>query len=127
MIFGNLDNGSQYVAFSLTNGSAFGLTSVQLADPNSPSSSMLPITFVGVRVGGSTVTNIFTTLGNGADHLLNYQFTSDFSSGLTSVEILSARWAMDNLAFNVPEPSVGSLLLLGLLTLGWRAAHGRRS
>ena len=108
-----------------TNGSAFGLTSVSLADPNSPSLSPVSITFEGFKLDGSVVTNTFTTPGNGADHLLNYQFNSDFSSGLTSVEIHSTRWAMDNLVFNVPEPSVAALLGLGLLgcILRKRAGH----
>jgi hypothetical protein len=108
---------NDYAVFSLTNGSAFGLTSVQLVDPNSPSDSLLPISFVGFKPGGLTVTNTLTTPGNGADHLLNYQFNSDFASGLTRVEIPSARWAIDNLVFTVPEPSSAALVSLGLLAL----------
>jgi hypothetical protein len=104
---------NDFVAFDLTDASAFGLTSVQLADPNSPSYSLLPMAFVGFKVNGSTVTNTFTTPGAGADHLLSYQFGSDFASGLTSVEILAPRWAMDNLVFTVPEPSTLSVLGLG--------------
>jgi hypothetical protein len=108
-----------YVAFSLTNGYSFGLTSVQLADPNSPSSSLVPISFIGYLIGGTTVTNTFTTPGGGATTFLNYTFTSAFASGLTSVDILAPRWAMDNLVFGnvapVPEPGTVSLVAIGLL------------
>ncbi len=106
-------NPYNYVSLSLTNGSMFGLTSVQLADPNSPSLSPVPISFVGYLAGGSTVTNTFTTPGSGATTFANNTFNSGFSSGLTRVDILAPRWAMDNLVFTVPEPSVISLLILG--------------
>lgn len=125
MIFLRQNNPYDYVVLSFTNGSAFGLTSVSLADPNSPSSLMLPITFLGFRTDGSTVTNAFTTPGNGADHLLSYQFNPDFASDLLSVEIHSARWAMDNLVF-VPEPGARSLLGLALLSLAAWSIKGRR-
>jgi hypothetical protein len=119
MIFLRQFSPDDYVSFSLTNGYTFGLTSVNLADPNSPSLAPVPISFVGLLANGFTVTNIFTTPGGGATSFLNYTFNSAFVSGLTSVEILSTRWAMDNLVFGnvaqVPEPGVGSLLLLGLL------------
>lgn len=127
MIFHQQLNPYDYVAFSPTNGSLFGLTSVQLADPDSPSSSLLPISFVGFRADGSTVTNTFMTPGGGASSLLTYQFTSDFDAGLTGVEILSTRWAMDNLVF-VPEPSAVSFVLLasGILTyVRMRRPRGR--
>jgi hypothetical protein len=115
-----------YVAFGLTNESSFGLASVQLADPSSPSSTAIPIIFEGFKADGSTVTNTFTTPGNGADHLLNYQFTSDFASGLTSVDILATRWAMDNLVFAVPEPSVLALMVLGVAGFLVRRHRSRR-
>jgi len=119
-----------YVAFSLTNGYSFGLTSVDLADPNSPSLSPVPITFLGFKTDGSSVTNIFTTLGNSATSFLNYTFTSAFASGLTSVSILSTRWAMDNLVFGnvqqVPEPGMESLLVLGVLAFAAYSIRGRR-
>lgn len=128
MIFLRQDSPGDYVTLSLTNGSAFGLASVQLADPNSPSSSMLPITFLGFRADGSTVTNTFTTPGNNADHLLSYQFTSAFASGLTSVQVDTTRWAMDNLVFSVPEPRTGTLFALGFAAWAarrlWRQKQG---
>lgn len=110
-------NPYNYVSLSLTNGSLFGLTSVQLADPNSPSLSPVSISFVGHLAGGSTVTNTFTTPGNGATTFLNYSFTPEFAPGLTRVDILAPRWAMDNLVFTVPEPSAGGLAALGVLAL----------
>ena len=106
-------NSSDYVAFSLTNSNTFGLTSVKLADPNSPSSSQVPISFIGFLGNGSSVTNTFTTPGGGATTFQNYVFTAAFASGLTSVDILAPRWAMDNLVFTVPEPAAVSLFLLG--------------
>jgi hypothetical protein len=124
MVFFQQYSPDDYIALSLVSGSAFGLTSVQLADPSSPSSSLLPITFVGHKADGSTVTDTFTTPGGGADHLASYQFTSDFASGLTSVDVLAARWAMDNVVFTVPEPGVGSLMALGVVALLARKLRG---
>jgi hypothetical protein len=112
------NNPYNYVSLRLTNGSTFGLTSVWLADPTAPSPSQVLIGFVGFKADGSTVTNTLTTPGNGADYFLTYQFTPDFASSLTSVEIDATRWAMDNLVFVIPEPGTGSLLALGLLALG---------
>lgn len=108
-------NPYDYVSLNLTNGSLFGLSSVQLADPNSPSLSPVPISFIGYLPGGSTVTNTFTTPGNGATTFLNYSFTSEFAPGLTRVDILAPKWAMDNLVFVIPEPGGCALLGLGLL------------
>jgi len=127
MFFLRQNNPFDYVALSMTNGSMFGLTSVQLADPNSPSPSPVSISFVGHLASGLAITNTFTTPGNGATTFATYAFNSDFTSGLTSVDILAPRWAMDDLTFTVPEPGIGSLSLLGLLALGWLAARRRDS
>ncbi len=116
-------NPYDYVSLSLTNGSLFGLSSVQLADPTAPSPAPVSISFVGYLPGGSTVTNTFTTPGNGATTFQNYTFTSDFAFGLASVDILAPRWAMDNLAYVIPEPSAAGLFLIGLL--GWAAGRKR--
>ena len=116
-----------YVVFSLTNGYSFGLTSVNLADPNSPSLSPVPISFIGFLGNGSSVTNTFTTPGGGATSFLNYTFTSAFASGLTSVDIFSTRWAMDNLVFGnvtAPEPGIESLIAVGLLAFAVRKIQG---
>jgi len=102
-----------FVSFSLTNSNAFGLSSVDLADPVSPSLSPVPIMFKGYKTDGSSVTNTFTTPGGGATTFLNYTFTSAFADGLTGVDILASRWAMDNLVVTIPEPSAAALLFAG--------------
>ncbi len=118
-------NPFNYVSLSMADGSLFGLTSVQLADPTAPSSSLLPITFLGFRSDGSTVSQTFTTPGGGANSFLTYQFGPEFASGLLSVRIDAPRWAMDNLVW-IPEPSTYALLGLGLLALAWQRFHQRR-
>ncbi|MCS7337646.1 MAG: hypothetical protein NZ739_05330 [Verrucomicrobiae bacterium] len=67
-----------YVAFSLTSGTPFGLVSVELADPWSPSYTNLPRSFVEYKQRGIMITNTFVTHGNGADRLLTYTFTEPF-------------------------------------------------
>jgi hypothetical protein len=127
MGFAALSNPEDYVVLSLTNGNTFGLTRVDLADPNSPSLSPVPITFEGIRGDGSHVSVTFTTPGNGATTFHSYQFGSAFASGLVSVDIQATRWAMDNLVFTVPEPGVGSLLAVGLLAFAARKrCHAKR-
>jgi hypothetical protein len=105
---------SEYVVFSLTNGSTFGLISVDLADPVAPSPAPIDIMFIGLFGDGSTATNIFTAGGGNSSSFQTYYFSADFFSGLSSVSIPSPNWAMDNIVF-VPEPAVESLLAAGLL------------
>jgi hypothetical protein len=112
MLWARLHNPYNYVALSLESGAPFGLVAVDLADPTAPSYSLLPITFVGFRADGSTVSQTFTTPGGGANSFLTYQFGPDFASGLLSVQIDAPRWAMDNLVW-IPEPSSAWLLLIG--------------
>jgi len=111
-------NPYNYVLLSLTNGGAFGLARVDLADPIAPSYTNLPISFIGYRIDGSTVTNTFVTPGGGANYFVSYEFSPDFASGLLSVRIEAARWAMDNLVW-VPEPGTWALLVIGVGTLGY--------
>jgi len=112
------NNPYNYVIFSLTSGGTFGLVSVQLADPIAPSYTNLPISFIGYRIDGSSVTNTFVTPGGGANYFVSYQFSPDFGSGLLSVKIDAPRWAMDNLVW-VPEPATWALLVIGVGTLGY--------
>jgi hypothetical protein len=121
MIFLRQYSPGDYVSLGLTNGSLFGLTSVDLADPISPSLSPVPISFIGHLAGGSTVTNTFTTPGNGATTFEAYTFNPEFASQVfTHVDIFAPKWAMDNLVFVIPEPSAASLLVLGLLAVVFR-------
>jgi len=113
-------NPYDYVELRLTTGSAFGLSVVQLADPTAPSLSPVSISFLGFKMDGTTVTNTFTTPGNGATTFQSYQFGPGFAADLASVDILAPRWAMDNLVFTVPEPSTVALVVLGLLGLAKR-------
>ncbi|WP_423432118.1 PEP-CTERM sorting domain-containing protein [Limisphaera sp. 4302-co] len=118
-------NPYNYVSLSLTNGAPFGLVAVDLADPLAPSYTNLPISFIGYRLDGSTVTNTFVTPGGGANYFVSYNFGPEFASGLLSVQINADRWAMDNLVW-VPEPRAYALVGLGLLALAWKRFHQRR-
>ena len=107
------------VLVTLTNGGAFGFMQVDLADPHSPSSNQLAVTFIGTKSDGSIVATTFTTPGNGARTFQTYYFGSDFQSGLVSVSIPSVCWAMDNLVFdNVVVPEPGTFILFGMGGLG---------
>jgi hypothetical protein len=112
-------NPYNYVTLSLANGSPFGLSSVHLADPTAPSPSPVPISFIGHLPSGGSITNTFTTPGNGANTFQTYTFGPEFG-GFTSVDIIAPRWAMDNLVYNVPEPGTVGLFLLGLTALLFR-------
>lgn len=120
---------SNYVVFSLTSGSLFGLTSVDLADTFAPSSTPVSITFNGILADNSVVTTTFTTAGGGSATFQNFLFGAAFASGLVRVEIPSAVWAMDNLVFGnvtpVPEPGTVSLIAVGLLAFAMRRIKTR--
>jgi hypothetical protein len=111
-------NPYNYVCLSLTDGSLFGLTSVWLADPIFPSPSPVSISFVGFLADGSTVINTFTTRTVGGGGFDEYTFGPAFNSGLTRVDILAPRWAMDNLVW-VPEPTTWALLAVGVGMLSY--------
>lgn len=117
---------SEYVVLSLTNGSLFGVTSVDLADIVAPSTNAVSISFNGFMADGSMVSTTFTTAGGGTSAFQTFLFGPSFGSGLTRLEIPSTVWAMDNLVF-VPEPGAASLLGLGLLSLAaWRFKRRQR-
>jgi hypothetical protein len=118
---------SNYVVFSLTNGSTFGLTSVDLGNPYAYSlEPVISITFNGILGDGSMVSTTFTTPPDGTTNFHTFLFGPEFGSGLASVEIPSPIWAIDNLVF-VPEPGTVSLLALGFLALAARAVKRRRA
>lgn len=120
------DDGTPYViagagdtlAFSFENDSVFGVKSIDLA-AFSASFPDFTVDFVGYHPDGSTITTSFS--GNGIN-FQNYNFGSDWSSGLTRVEIPNYGWSLDNLVVAVPEPGAGALFGLGALALSfwWR-------
>jgi hypothetical protein len=124
LAFNGYEPFANYVVFSMTNGSSFGLTSVDLADYYYPSFTPQTITFNGFKSGGGTVSASFVTAGDGGNFQAFY-FGPEFGSGLTRVEIPSPLWDMDNLTF-VPEPGTVILFGSGLLALAAWAARKRR-
>jgi hypothetical protein len=126
------DDGTAYLAaaftqslrFSLTNGSAFDLVSVDLAEYSTAFAQPITVQFVGYRPDGSTVTADLVTDGviDGTGPLADFQtftFSKDFT-GLTRVEIPTWAWSLDNLYVSVPEPGTGLLFLVGA-GLAWAA------
>jgi len=108
------DNGTPYLQaggngllFSFSDGSVFGLSSVDLADYSTAFSSY-DVDFVGHLADGGTITK--TISGSGIT-FQNFQFDSQWT-GLTSVEVLDSPWSLDNLAVTVPEPSGFALAAL---------------
>jgi hypothetical protein len=103
--------------FSLTNGGAFGLTSVDLAEYSTAFQSPLTVHFVGHRQDGSTVTTDFVTDGviDGTGPLadfVTFYFDQEWTD-LTRVEIPGWGWSLDNLVVAIPEPSGVALFLSG--------------
>jgi hypothetical protein len=120
------DDGSAYVQaalgdtlmFSFTNGSTFGVYSVDLAEYSTAVGPM-NVHFVGYRHDGTTVTADFLPGANFQTFYFDQQFT-----GLDRVELPNPGWSLDNVAVFVPEPGAGTLLLLGCAAFGafklWR-------
>lgn len=122
------DDGSAYiqstsgapVVFNFTDGSVFGLDSVDLTGY----STVVPdfdVQFVGYHPDGSTVTAEFS----GSE--INFQ-TFNFTgfSDLSYVEIPTPDWSLDNLVVSIPEPTSGTLLVIGGLMLGaWNLRRHR--
>jgi len=132
------DDGSAYLQatlgdslmFSLTNGSVFGLVSVDLAEYSTVVPYAVTVAFIGYRSDGSTVTNSFTTDGiiDGTGPLADFQtfhFDNQFT-GLARVQIPTYGWSLDNLFVSVPEPTAAALLVAGALTLGALRLRNRR-
>jgi hypothetical protein len=134
------DNGTAYLQpgpstlmFSFTNHSVFGLFSADLAEWSTDySNEPATVPFIGYQQGGFTVTNVFTTDGiiDGTGLLADFQtfYFTNFTD-LVRVEIPGppdpSGWALDNLVSIVPEPTVGTLLLLGVLALGSLKLRGK--
>jgi hypothetical protein len=106
--------------FSFSDGSLFGLASVDLAGY----STVVPdftVDFIGYRSDGSTITTSFS--GSGIN-FQTYYFGSDWSSDLTRVEIPYPIWCMDNLVVAVPEPGEVALFGLGVFAIwSWRKSR----
>jgi hypothetical protein len=108
------DNGTAYLAaalgdslaFSLQNGSLFGITAVELAgySTNVPD---FTVNFIGYRPDGTTITTNFS--GTGVNFLTAH-FNPDWGSGLARVEIPNYGWSLDDLNLSVPEPTPCALL-----------------
>jgi hypothetical protein len=120
-------NGTSYlqgvgdsVQFSFTDGSAFNLDSVDLAEYSTGFPNPLTVRFVGYFADGSTVAVNLTTDGviDGTGPLADFQtFRFQGFDGVTRVEIPTSRWSLDNLVVAIPEPASGTLLALGGLAL----------
>lgn len=114
--------------FSFTDGSLFGLVSVDLAEYSTVVPDAVTVQFIGYYAGGGTITTSFTTDGiiDGTGPLADFQ-TFTFGSGwtgLTRVEVPGYGWSLDNLVVSVPEPASGTFLLLEGLVL-WQSRRPR--
>ncbi len=104
--------------FNFSNGSLFGLSTVNLAayGVNQPDYT---VDFIGYRSDGSTINTSFSGTGI---QFQTYNFSSDWSSGLTEVVIPNAPWSLDNLAVIVPEPGSTEMFALGAVEVSlWRS------
>ena len=138
---GYADDGTAYLAitsgarlgYSFSSGAHFTVVSIDAADAyiGFPGTSLEAI---GYKSMGVMVTNIFT-IGSLADRRANnlpdfqtFYFSSQFQD-VYRVDILTDRWALDNLVISgVPEPSCGALAVLAALCGLARAwARGRRT
>jgi hypothetical protein len=117
------------VTIASLSGQPFNLVTVDLAEEGSWWPNPLTVRFLGYRPDGSTVTTEFTTDGviDGTGPLADFQtfyFGPEFT-GLTRVEIPGSGWSMDNLVVSIPEPGMGSLVIIGgviLCSAGLRRA-----
>ena len=114
----------QSLMFEFENGSAFSLSSIDLAEYSTVVPDAVTVSFIGYHPDGSNVTTSFTTDGviDGTGPLKDFQ-TLNFGSGwtdLTRVEIPTDGWSLDNLVVTVPEPGLGTLLALWTLAAFYR-------
>ena len=111
------DNGTSYLqaaggeslAFSALDDALINLISVDLSG-FSVEASNFSVVFIGYKPSQASVSVSFS--GNGLS-FRSFMFGPEFS-GLTRVEVPSYGWSLDNLVVTIPEPGVGSLMLLGL-------------
>lgn len=111
--FSRSNNHSDFIVINRRSSDVFGLTYVDLINPLVGTQNPYPITFTGYKTDGTTVSQTFTTPG-GMNAFQTFAFNSSFNSGLSRVEIPTAKWYMDNLVF-VPEPCASTLFGVGLV------------
>lgn len=108
---------TQALMFRFTNGSAFDLVSVDLAEYSTAFQYPVTVHFVGYRSDGSMVSADVTTDGSidGTGPLADFQtFNFQGWTGLSRVEIPTDGWSLDNLMVtSIPEPASCALLLAG--------------
>jgi hypothetical protein len=130
-LVGRPQNGTSYLAaplgeslvFNMQNNFPFGVVSVDLASY----STLVPdftINFVGYLPNGSTIITNFS--GTGID-FRTVNFGSEWSSGLTRVEIPNYAWSLDNLTVGIPEPTSSVLIWVGAVILGLSRMKGREA
>jgi hypothetical protein len=122
------------VQVTSTNGTLFGLLSVDLAEQGQVIPDAVTVLFTGYHADGSTVTASFRTDGIigtfGIPDFQTFYFGPEFRSGLTRVVISPSYptlWSLDNLVVSIPEPGAGLLLILGATLLGARRFTGKGS
>ena len=103
----------QPLRFGFTNGTAFQMVSVDLGDFSFSTTS---VQFVGYKQGAGTVTTNFLVDWRadgpgGVSDFRTFLFGPEFSN-LDHVEVPTIPWVLDNVVFNIPEPSVGALLVI---------------
>jgi hypothetical protein len=106
--------------FGFDDGALFNLNGVSLAG-YSTAEPTITVDFIGHRADGSTITDSVQVQGL---YFMRYEFNSEWSM-LTSVEIASPAWVIDNLLVTVPEPSGASMAIGALVTI-WVARVIRR-
>ena len=109
--FLEIPDGSLAVSFTNSPTTYFNLVSFDGAEFSGFGPQTLEV--IGYKPMAGTVTNYFTV-----NSLSTFQtFTLDSSfSGLYQVDVLNARWSLDNFVVSgVPEPSCGALIVLGVV------------